>query len=158
LEGDDFGSFQCGEESLDTWITLRAIKNETGRASRTYVTIDVDQGVVAGYYCLTSSSLRSEDSPGRLKRNMPNPIPIILLGRLAVDKHYAGKGVGASLLQHALLKSVEASRILAAKALIVHALNSDAERFYAKFGFTLMPESVRTMYMLLDDIEKTISR
>jgi len=88
---------------------------------------------------------------------MPNPIPVILIGRLAVDKRFKGQGLGASLLQHALLKGIEASRIVGARAFIVDALDDDAERFYSKFGFTLMPPaSKRAMYLLTKDAEATV--
>lgn len=154
---DCYNTFECGEPSLDEWITARAVRNERGRASRTFVSIDRDSGLVAGYYCLSSSSLRTSGAPGALKRNMPDPIPIILLGRLAVDTRFKGQSLGVSLLQHAFLKSVEASRIVGAKALIVHAISDSAETFYKKFGFKLVPESSRAMYVLMDDAEATIA-
>lgn len=89
---------------------------------------------------------------------MPDPVPVILLGRLAVDQAFQGRGLGASLLQDALLKGVEASRILGARAFLVDALDSNAERFYEKFGFTLMPPaSKRAMYLLVKDAEATIA-
>jgi len=113
--------------------------------------------MVAGYYCLSASSLRSEDAPGALKRNMPNPIPVILIGRLAVDGRFIGHGLGASLLQDAVLKSVEAARLVGARALLVHALNESAEGFYRKFGFVLMPHGTRVMYLLTADAEATIA-
>lgn len=88
---------------------------------------------------------------------MPDPIPVILIGRLAVDQAHKGKGLGASLLQHALLKGLEASRIIGARAFIVDALSDDAEQFYSKFDFTMIPpESKRAMYMLTKDAEATI--
>jgi len=154
----DVASFDCGEPSLNEWMSQRALKNERGRASRTFVSIEMNSNLVAGYYCLSSSSLGIESAPGRLRRNMPDPIPVILLGRLAVDKRFASQGLGASLLQHALLKAVEASRIIGARALLVHALSDSARDFYARFGFTLMPDSERTMYLLLDDAELTITQ
>jgi predicted N-acetyltransferase YhbS len=112
--------------------------------------------MVAGYYCLSASSLRSEDAPGALKRNMPNPIPVILIGRLAVDGRFGGQGLGASLLQDAVLKSVEAARLVGARALLVHALNEATEGFYRKFGFVLVPHGARVMYLLTTDAEATI--
>ena len=130
-------TFDCGAESLNDWLRTRALKNETTGASRTFVSIDSVTDAVAGYYCLSASSLLLEDAPGSVRRNMPDPIPVILIGRLAVDQAHKGKGLGASLLQHALLKGLEASRIVGARAFIVDALNEDAERFYSRFGFVL---------------------
>lgn len=126
-------------------------------ASRTFISIDGETDVVGGYYCLSASSLLLEDAPGSVRRNMPDPIPVILIGRLAVDQRFKGKGLGVSLLQHAVLKGLEASRIVGARAFIVDALDDDAERFYSKFGFTLMPPaSKRAMYLLAKDAELTI--
>lgn len=113
---DTFVDFDCGEPSLNEWLRNRAVANERGGASRTFVSVDRDSQMVAGYYCLSASSLRSEDAPEALKRNMPNPIPVILIGRLAVDDRSADQGLGASLLQDAVLKSVEAARLVGARA------------------------------------------
>lgn len=157
--GDSFATFDCGEDSLNHWLRARALKNEITGASRTFVSVDAESGDVAGYYCLSASALAVEDAPGRLKRNMPNPIPIILIGRLAVGDRFKGHGLGASLLRDAVLKGIEASRILGARALVVDALNDDAERFYRKFGFELMPpESKRAMYLLVADAEATLAQ
>lgn len=156
--GDTFVTFDCGEPSLNEWIRSRALKNETTGASRTFVTIEAESGSVAGYYCLSASALALEDAPGRVKRNMPSPIPIILIGRLAVDERFKGQGLGASLLQDAVLKGIEASRLLGARAFVVDALNEDAERFYRKFGFELMPpDAKRAMFLLISDAEATIA-
>lgn len=156
--GDKFVTFDCGEASLNEWLRSRALKNETTGASRTFVTVENESGKVAGYYCLSAGSLALEDASGRVKRNMPSPIPIILIGRLAVDKQFQGYGLGASMLQDAVLKGVEASRLLGARAFVVDALNEEAERFYRKFGFELMPPAAkRAMYLLVADAEATIA-
>jgi GNAT superfamily N-acetyltransferase len=155
---DNFAAFDCGEPSMNEWLRARALKNETTGASRTFVTIESESGDVAGYYCLSASALALEDAPGRVKRNMPSPIPIILIGRLAVDERFKGHGLGASLLQDAVLKGIEASRILGARALVVDALNEVAERFYRKFGFELMPPAAkRAMFLLVSDAGATIA-
>jgi GNAT superfamily N-acetyltransferase len=157
LAADNVSTFDCGAESLNNWLRTRALKNETTGASRTFVSIDSETETVAGYYCLSASSLLLEAAPGGLRRNMPDPIPVILIGRLAVDQTFKGKGLGASLLQHALLKGLEASRIIGARAFIVDALDDEAERFYSKFGFALMPPaSKRAMYLLVKDAEATL--
>ena len=157
LAADTVSTFDCGAESLNDWLRTRALKNETTGASRTFVSIDSETDTVAGYYCLSASSLLLEAAPGSVRRNMPDPIPVILIGRLAVDQVFKGKGLGASLLQHALLKGLEASRIIGARAFIVDALDDDAERFYSKFGFALMPPaSKRAMYLLVKDAEATL--
>ncbi|MFZ2965098.1 MAG: GNAT family N-acetyltransferase [Rhodoglobus sp.] len=150
-------TFDCGAASLNDWLRTRALKNETTGASRTFVSIDSETDAVAGYYCLSASSLLIDDAPGSVRRNMPDPIPVILIGRLAVDERFKGHGLGASLLQHAVLKGLEASRIVGARAFIVDALDDEAERFYSKFGFALMPPaSKRAMYLLARDAEATV--
>ncbi|HEV7742692.1 MAG TPA: GNAT family N-acetyltransferase [Pseudolysinimonas sp.] len=156
--GDNVVTFDCGEPSLNEWVRSRALKNETTGASRTFVTVEAESGDVAGYYCLSANSLALEDAAGRVKRNMPSSIPIILIGRLAVDERFNGRGLGASLLQDAVLKGMEASRILGARAFVVDALNEDVERFYRKFGFELMPPAAkRAMFLLVSDAEATIA-
>lgn len=156
--GDKFVTFDCGEPALNEWLRSRAVKNETTGASRTFVTIEAESGEVAGYYCLSASALALEDAPGRVKRNMPSPIPVILIGRLAVDSRFKRHGLGVSLLQDAVLKGVEVSRILGARAFVVDALSEDAERFYRKFGFELMPPAAkRAMFLLVADAEATIA-
>jgi len=155
---DRFVSFDCGQPSLNEWLRSRAIKNEATGASRTFVTVDHDSRDVAGYYCLSAGSLAVADAAGRVERNMPSPIPIILIGRLAVDQRFAGGGLGASLLQDAELKGLEASRIIGARAFLVDALDDSAESFYRKFGFELMPpSSKRAMYLLVADAEATVA-
>jgi predicted N-acetyltransferase YhbS len=154
---DDCAGFHCGEETLDNWLQLRALKNEKAGASRTFVTIERETDTVAGYYCLSASSLTHEAATSALRRNTPDPIPVIRIGRLAVDERFAGHGLGASLLQEAMSKGIEAARTIGARAFIVHALNDSAESFYRKFGFTLVPESARVMYILVQDAEATVA-
>lgn len=156
--GDRFVTFDCGEPSLNEWLRSRALKNESVGASRTFVSIDKSSGDVAGYYCLSAGSLALENSPGRLRRNMPDPVPILLIGRLAVDVRFTGVGLGTSLLQNAVLKGVEASRIVGARSFVVDALNDDAARFYRAFGFEPMPPAAkRAIFLLMKDAEATIA-
>lgn len=154
---DNVASFSCGDVSLNNWLNLRAIKNEAAGTSRTFVTIERESDHIAGYYCLSASSLRREDATGALARNSPDPIPVILIGRLAVGSRFAGQGVGASLLQDAVLKGVDAARIIGARAFLVHALTDDAVEFYRRFGFESVPASTRVMYLLAKDAEATIA-
>ncbi|MDM7884293.1 GNAT family N-acetyltransferase [Curtobacterium sp. RHCKG23] len=156
-EHDDTSTFDCGRPSLTSWLQVRAIRNEAGGASRTFVSIDDETGRIAGYYCLAASSLRAGEAPDALRRNMPDPIPVVLIGRLAVDVHFQGLGLGASLLQDALVKSIEASRLVGARAIIVYALDDDAVRFYERFGFVLIPETARCLFLLLTDAEATVA-
>ncbi|WP_239451987.1 GNAT family N-acetyltransferase [Frondihabitans sp. PAMC 28766] len=154
--GDDTSGFDCGVPSLTNWLQIRAIRNEAGGASRTFISCDADSGVVAGYYCLAASSLRSDEAVGGVRRNMPDPIPVILIGRLAVDSRFHGVGLGASLLQDAVLKAVEASRLIGARAVVVYAVDDSAVAFYRRFGFAIMPKSARCLYLLTADAEATV--
>ena len=154
---DDVSTFGCDEQTLDNWLNLRAIKNEVAGSSRTFVTIERESGLIAGYYCLSSSSITRAEAGNPLGQGTPDPVPVILIGRLAVDNRFKGQGVGASLLQDSLLKGIEASRIVGSRAFLVHALNENAVTFYKKFGFALTPESSRVMYLLTKDAEATVS-
>ncbi|MGN6273107.1 MAG: GNAT family N-acetyltransferase [Protaetiibacter sp.] len=153
---DDVSPFGCGQPSLDSWLHLRAIKNEVSGFSRTFVSIERDSGLIAGYYCLSASSLAREDASGALARNAPDPIPVLLIGRLAVDARFQRLGVGSSLLQDAVLKSIEASRLIGSRAILVDALDDDAVAFYSRAGFALVPRSSRVMYLLMKDVEATV--
>ena len=155
--GDDCATFDCDEVALDEWVRSRALKNEKTGASRTFVSVDTDSGLVAGYYCLSASSLTHDEATSNLRRNMPQSIPVILIGRLAVDTRFRGMGPGVSLLQEAIRKGVEASRIVGARALVVHAISESAEQFYRRFGFALVPDSARVMYITMADAEATIA-
>lgn len=114
-------------------------------------------GRVAGYYCLSASSLVRDDAPAELAHAMPTSIPVVLLGRLAVDEEYAGRGLGYSLLQHAMIRALEAAEHIGIRAVIVHALNGDVVPFYERFGFTRFPGQEHTLYLLTADARTTIA-
>ncbi|MDR5700209.1 GNAT family N-acetyltransferase [Agromyces aerolatus] len=153
---DDRAGFMSAEPSLNEWLARRALRNEKAGNSRTFVSIERGSRVVAGYYCLSSCSLIRDDAPSQMQRNAPDPIPGILIGRLAVDSRFEGRGLGRSLLQDAVLKGIQASRLIVAQAFIVHALSASAVSFYAKYGFELMPGSERAMYLRVADAEATL--
>lgn len=140
-------SFDSGEPELDNWLRKRALANEREQASRTFV-VCVGETVV-GYYCLAAGSVAHVDTPGNIRRNMPQPIPVIVLGRLAVDRTQKGKGLGAALLRDAILRSLRISRDLGARALLVHAISEGAREFYLKFGFVESPMNRMTLMLNL---------
>jgi predicted N-acetyltransferase YhbS len=154
---DDVSTFACGQQTLDNWLHLRAIKNEADGNSRTFVTIERETGLIAGYYCLSSHSVSREEASGSLRRNAPDPIPVVLIGRLAVDSRFQGQGVGYSLLQDALSKGIEAANLVGSRAFLVDALDRTAVTFYEKFGFRLMPDSARALYILAKDARATVA-
>lgn len=113
-------------------------------------------GRVAGYYCLSASSLVREESPSPLGKGQPNPIPVVLLGRLAVDQDFAGRGLGVSLLQHATLRSLEAAATIGIRAMMVNALSDDVVPFYERYGFTRFPGQSHALYLLASDARATL--
>ncbi|MGR3807762.1 GNAT family N-acetyltransferase [Pasteurella testudinis] len=130
--------FQCGELDLDTWLKKTAFKNQLSKASRTFVICDENNHVVA-YYAIASGSISHQVTTGNIRRNMPDPIPAIVLGRLAVDSTLQGRGFGAALLQDVILRVLRVSEQVGVRALLVHALNEKAKRFYLEQGFRASP-------------------
>ncbi len=147
-------AFNCGESSLDEWLQRRALKNEILGASRTFVAcVEVKgQQQVVGYYALAAGSVVHSLVSSKVKRNRPNPVPVMVLGRLAIDQHWQGHGLGYSLLRDALLRSKAASEHIGARALLVHALSDHAKRFYEHFGFRTSPIEEQTLMLLFSEI------
>ena len=142
-------SFACGIPVLDEWLRRRALKNEVSGASRTFV-ICQDRQVV-GYYTLATGSVEHRDVPGKIRRNMPNPIPVMVLGRLAVDQEQQHAGLGRGLLKDAVLRTLTVSQHVGVKALLVHTLSEDAKRFYTHSGFLESPFDPMTLMIALQD-------
>jgi predicted N-acetyltransferase YhbS len=147
--------FCSGVEVLDTWLKKRALQSEASNAARTYV-VCVNNRVV-GYYALATGSVNHETAIGRAKRNMPNPVPVMVLARLAVDQTWQGKGVGRGLLRDAILRTLQAAEIAGIKAILVHAISEDAKAFYEKFGFQASPIEPMTLMVTLKDVQATFN-
>jgi len=137
--------FACGTTSLDDWLKRRAHINQRSGASRTYV-VAADRRVV-GYYCLASGALAAADAPGGIRRNMPDPIPMAILGRLAVDAAWQGKGIGGAMLNDALLRITQAAQIVGIRGLLVHAISPEAIAFYQHYGFIASPRQPMTLIL-----------
>ena len=146
----NLNDFNCGEFLLDDWLRQRALKNEALGASRTFVACSDER--VVGYYALAAGSIAHTEVSNKVRRNMPNPIPAVILARLAVDKSWQGKGLGYSLLQDALLRCHAAASHIGAKVLLVHALSDDAKKFYEYFGFRSSPIDDRVLMLVLNEI------
>jgi GNAT superfamily N-acetyltransferase len=146
----DLDQFSCGVPNLDNWLQKRARSNERSRASRTYVLCD-DQRVI-GYYALASGSLAANAAPGKVKRNMPDPIPVMILGRLAIDQDYQGKKLGDALLRDAILRILQAAGIAGIKAILVHAISEEAKEFYLDRSFIISPSDPMTLILPLESI------
>ncbi len=149
-ETHDLSQLDSGIQSLNDWLQKRALKNEKIRASRTFVICHKNQ--VIGYYSLASASIAHEQATSKTKRNMPDPIPAVLLGRLAVDQTYQGKGLGSALLQDALKRIVKNAQAVAIKAVLVHALDKKAAEFYISHGFHPSPLNEYTLMLTVDEI------
>jgi predicted N-acetyltransferase YhbS len=142
----DTSSFHCRHDSLNEWLRRRALTNASSGATRTYV-VCAESDRVVGYYALAAGSLDVVSAPTRLRRNMPNPLPVVVLGRLAVDDPWSGRGVGGGLLKDAVLRSLQAADLIGACALICHAIDADAKAFYTRHGFVESPTQELTMML-----------
>ncbi|TPM38347.1 GNAT family N-acetyltransferase [Mesorhizobium sp. B2-3-4] len=152
IDSHDLGLFQSGTESLDQWLRRRARANQIGGASRTYVVAEGPR--VVGYYCLSSGGLDLAAAPGPIRRNMPDPIPMVVLGRLAVDAGWQRKGLGAALLRDAVLRAAHAATILGIRGIFVHAISDEAKAFYEHYGFAASPKNPMTLVLSLKGLAK----
>jgi len=125
-----FEDFDSGNSQLNDWLTRRALKNEAEGASRTYVLCEGE--TVVAYYCLANGSIAQSEATDRIRRNMPDPIPVMVIGRLAVDRQWQGKGIGQALLRDAILRTLQAAEIAGIRAILVHAISEEAKQFYEK--------------------------
>lgn len=148
-------SFDSGNSQLDDWLKRRALKNELEGASRTYV-LCVGKVVVA-YYCLANGAVAQTTATGRVRRNMPDPIPVVVIGRLAVDCRWQGKGIGQGLLRNAILRTLQAAEIIGIRAILVHAISEDAKQFYQKCGFTASAIDPMTLMVKVNDATASLS-
>jgi len=139
--------FQCSEPSLDEWLKRKALKNQTIGASRTFIICESDSKQVIGFYALATGSVQRQTVPGALRRNMPEPIPALVLGRLAVDARHHGRSLGVGLLKDAVLRSRQVAEQVGTKALLVHALSDNAHAFYRHWGF--IPSEIQPSTLLL---------
>lgn len=146
----DLSAFECGEPSLNDWLKHRTLKNES-RFSRTYVVCESNQ--VVAYVCISAGSVERAAAPGRVRRNAPDMIPVSIIGRLAVSREHAGKGLGADLLSDALRRIVTASRAIGIGAVLVHAKNDAAKRFYLNCAeFIEHPADSRILFLPIETV------
>ena len=142
--------FSCGVESLDNWLKRRSLKNQTQGASRTYVVCN-DTRVVA-YYALASGALTTTQATGRFRRNMPDPIPVVVLCRLGVDQSLHGNGFGRSLVRDAGMRVMQAADSIGIRGMTVQALSDEARAFYEKVGFDPSPLDPHLLMITLNDL------
>ncbi len=144
-------TFSCGESSLDEWLRRRALNNQHTGASRTFVVCD-ETGQVWGYYALAAGAVAHQEATSNVRRNMPDPIPVMVLGRLAVDHRAQGLKLGASMLRDAIQRSVAISANTGVRALLVHALDERAKQFYEHYGFKVSPHHGLTLMLRLQGL------
>jgi GNAT superfamily N-acetyltransferase len=146
--GHRIDAFDCGEPVLDEWLRKRALGNQSSGASRTFVVADAS-GRVMGYYALAAGVVAHETATSAIRRNMPDPVPVLVLGRLAVDRQAQGMKLGASLLQDAVKRAIGVSADAGIRALLVHALSEPAKQFYLHYGFQASTLHPMTLMMRL---------
>ena len=142
-------SFACGEPVLDEWLKRRALGNQTSGASRTFV-VTTSQKEVMGYYALAAGAVAHQDATRSIRQNMPDPVPVMVLARLAVDARVQGMKLGAAMLQDALQRCVLVSQNTGVRAMLVHALNDRARQFYEYYGFKASPAHSMTLMLRLN--------
>lgn len=140
--------FDCGEPALDEWLKRRALPNQLSGASRTFVVTD-QAGHVHGYYAIAAGAVSHQLATSSVRRNMPNPVPVMVLGRLAVDHRAQGIKLGGALLLDAVQRAVAISQNAGVCALLVHALHDGAKRFYEHYGFQASPVHPMTLMLRL---------
>lgn len=151
-ERHQIAAFDSGVPSLDDWLKRRATQNQATGASRTFVTCVGNK--VVGYYALASSAVAPAHAPGRFRRNMPDPIPVVVLGRLAVDKAQKGRGLGRALFQDAARRVIHAAEVIGIRGMLVHALSEDAKNFYLRLGLTVSPLDPMILMTTVADLRK----
>ena len=146
--------FDSGELSPNEWLKKRAFKNHATGVSRCFV-LCADKHVI-GYYSLSAGAISHEAAPKSMRRNMPNPLPVLLLGRFAVDKRYHNQGIGQALLRDAIMRAVNVSSDAGVFALLVHALSDQAKQFYLSRGFVESPLQSMTLFMTIETVRSIL--
>lgn len=148
-------AFNSGVATLDDWLKRRARANQASRASRTFVVCE-DNRVVA-YYALASGAVSAAAAPGKFRRNMPDPIPVAVLARLAVDHRYQGRGLGRGLFRDGALRVLNAAEAIGIRGIMVHAISDQARAFYLALGFDPSPFEPMTLMVRLSDLADALS-
>lgn len=150
--------FDCGKPKLTDWLKAHALDNE-GRSSRTYVVVantGPQAGDVVGYYTLATGGVTRSEMPRKIRHDLPNPVPVMIIGRLAVDERHQKKGIGPAMLTEAMQRTLEISQSAGVRALMVHAIDDDAVTFYLKYGLVLFPADSRTMFLPIETLSAAL--
>ncbi len=150
-------AFDCGVLTLDGFLSCHALGNHQSGTAKTYV-VSTDSHIVVGYYSLAASQILYADAPSRLQKGAPrHPIPAVLLARLAVDRSWQGKGIGAGLLKDAIIRVLTAAEGVGVRALLVHAKDEAAKAFYGRYDFAPLPGYPMHLVLLLKDARRIVS-
>lgn len=153
---DNTSDFDSGEDGLDRYLADRALTNHLADLGRCYVCADADTGKILGYYTLSAVAVEHADLPGKVRRNAPNPVPAVRMGRLAIDAKAQGAGLGRLLVRDAILSTLAAADRIGVRILLVHALHERAAGFYETLGFRRSPTDPLHLYVLLADVRATL--
>lgn len=148
------GDFDSGVPSLDDWLRRRALRNQASGASRTFVVCDAEK--VVAYYALASSAVAPDATPGRFRRNMSDPIPVVVLARLAIARDQQGRGLGRALFQDAAKRVIHAADTIGIRGLLVHAISEEAKAFYVRLGLDPSPLEPMTLMTTVADLAATL--
>jgi GNAT superfamily N-acetyltransferase len=151
---DNIDNFDCGREPLNRWLKERALRNAERGISQTFVVRD--RAAVTGYYSLAGGSVYHADAIRKVKGDAPDPVPVVILGRLAVDRHWQGQGIGPALLKDAVLRSASAADTIGLRAILVHAKDEQAANFYKRFGFRPSPTNQLTLMVTMREVVKSL--
>lgn len=152
-------NFQCGVLSLDEWLRKHALQSHRSGGSRVFVTTQTDPDI-AGYYALAAGAVMPRDATARLARGMATnlPVPVVLLGRLAVDARHQGQHLGRSLLKDAMMRVLQAGELIGIRALLVHAIDEHAREWYTQFGFECSPTHPLHIILLIKDLRASVEQ
>ena len=149
-------AFDCGNEALDRWLRERAARNQDEGAARTFA---LCQGqTVVGYYALAAGAVDHAGATGKVRRNMPDPVPVVILARLAVDRRWGGQGLGSALLADAVRRAAQAAETIGIRAMLIHAIDERAAQFYERHGFRRSPIAPLTLMATMREIAAALGQ
>ena len=154
-DAHDCESFACGEPSLDAWLKKRALRSRGSGGARCFVIAHGSD--ILGYYCLSAVAISHEAVPKPIRRTMPDPLPVLLLRRLAIDQRYHNQGLGSALLRDAMLRATAVSADAGVSAILLHALTDAARQFYLSRGFSPSPLQPMTLIMSLTTVRAILA-
>lgn len=150
----EIGDFDSGQSSLNDWLRRRAPANQASGATRTFVVCDGSQ--IVGYYALASSSIAASETTGKFRRTMPDPVPVVVLARLAIDHRYQKRGIGGGLVPNASKRVIAAADEIGIRGMVVHAISEDAKAFYLQMGFLQSPTSDMTLMIPIGELRQNL--